>query len=282
MNNSERHTITNLFSKKSMMALMDEESNDKLKLLMTRHLHEDGLTLWEAFEHLYKRLVKEYRNEYVYKNAIAEKIVKGRHKMANVAYFTEFRVRKTIADCVVVNGCSTAYEIKTEFDTFYRLKHQLESYRQVFEKVNIVVPESKLSKLKKEVDDSIGILVLTDRYTFEEVQPSSIHTDLLKHDLVFDCLNKNEIFDIVLAHFGELPQVKPAFVRSECKKMFEALPKEVVNSEFKKALKQREHYGKHKETLSKFPNSLLSLICTSNFSEENYGIMLHSLKQQFS
>lgn len=67
MNNSERHTITNLFSKKSMMALMDEESNDKLKLLMARHLHEDGLTLWEAFEHLYKRLVKEYRNEYVYK-----------------------------------------------------------------------------------------------------------------------------------------------------------------------------------------------------------------------
>lgn len=265
-----------------MIALLEEETNDKLKLLIASHLQENGLTLSEAYEYLYKRLVKEYRNEYVYKNAIAEKIVKGRHKMANVAYFTEFRVRKSIADCVVVNGYSTAYEIKTEFDTFYRLKHQLQSYKQVFEKVNIVVPESKLLKLKKEVDDNIGILVLTDRYTFEEVQQSSIHTDSLQHDLVFGCLNKNEVFDIILTYFGELPQEKPAFVRNKCRKMFETLPKEVVNFEFKKALKQRENYSKNKETLSKFPNSLLSLICTSNFSKQNCGIMLNRLEQQLS
>lgn len=282
MNNSERHMITNLFSKKSLLALTNEDGNNKIKRLIPLYLIEQNFTVWEAFEYLYGKLVKEYRNEYVYKNAIVEKIVKGRHKMANIAYFTEFRIRKTIADCVVVNGFSTAYEIKTEFDSFYRLQNQVESYKQVFEKVNIVVPESKLAKLKREVDDSIGILVLTDRYTFETVQPSIIHTDLIRNEMVFDCLNKQEIFDIVLAHFGELPQVKPAFVRTECKKMFEALPKEVLNLEFKKALKQREQFSICKNTLTNFPNSLLSLMCTSNFSEQNHDIMLHNLKQQLS
>ncbi|MGN5107535.1 sce7726 family protein [Aeromonas hydrophila] len=282
MKNSERYLITKLFSKHSLQILAEEGGNHKIKELIHHHLSERSCTILEAFEFLYNKLFMEYRNEYVYKNAIAEKIVKGRHKMANISYFTEFRVRKTIADCVIVNGYSTAYEIKTEFDSFYRLQDQLESYKKVFEKVNIVVPESKVKKLKQEVSESIGIVVLTDRYTFESVQESDIHTECLQHDVVFDCLNKNEIFDIVLENFGSLPQAQPAFLRNKCKEMFNSLPKEIVSSEFKKALKQRRTLAKHKNELLKSPNSLLSLMCASNFSEKNYKIIFHNLEQQLS
>ncbi len=280
MNNLERHMITKLFSRQCLQTLAEKDGNSRIQELISNHVPEPTNTLWDAFECVYYKLLAEYRNEYVYKNAIAEKIVKGRHKMANVAYFTEFRVRKTIADCVVVNGSSTAYEIKTEFDSFYRLHNQLESYKQVFEKVNIVVPESKVEKLKRVVGKSVGIVVLTDRYTLVPVQRSDIYTDYMQHEVVFDCLNKKEIFDVVLTHFGELPQAKPAFLRNECKKMFKSLPKEVVSLEFKKALKQRKSLATHKSALLQFPNSLLSLVCTSNFSEQNYGIMLHNLNRQ--
>ena len=122
--------------------------------------------------------------------------------------------------------------------------------------------------------------MLTDRYTFEEVKQPEIHTDMLQVDKVFDCLNKKEIFDIVLTHFGGLPSVKPAFLRSECKKIFEVLPKEIVSTEFKKALKQREHSGRNKKHLFNVPSSLLSLMYTANFSEKRYETVLNKLKQK--
>lgn len=273
-------SITNLFSNKSLQILAEEGGIFKLKEYISIQPSEKSLTLGDVLEQAYRSLISNYRNEYVYKNAIAEKIVKGRHKLANIAFFTEFRVRRTIADVVLVNGHSSVYEIKTEFDSFARLKHQLQSYKQAFEYVNVVIPESKLDKLKKEIDENIGIIVLTEHYTLEKIRSSEIHTNLLQKDVVFDCLNKSEIFDIVLRHFGELPNAKPAFLRSECKKAFETLSKEVISLEFKNALKHRSVLASQKPILSKFPNSLLSLVCTSNFSEENYGMMLHNLSQR--
>ncbi|MGF1732143.1 sce7726 family protein [Photobacterium kasasachensis] len=282
MNISERILVSRLFSRKSMLMLAQEDGHKKIRDEILAPLGEEVETLRNAFDSIYSNLLSEYRNEYVYKNAIAEKIVKGRHRLANVSYFTEFRVRKVIADCVVVNGSSTAYEIKTEYDSFSRLINQINTYKQVFEVVNVVIPESKLDKLLPILPNDIGIVILTERYTFSDVQNSAIHTNSLDHDLVFDCLNKSEVFDIILRNFEELPDAKPAFVREACKEMFSYLSKDQACREFKLALKQRAAIEKNKKTLVGFPNSLLSLLCVSNFSDKSYGIMLHNLDQKLT
>ena len=78
------------------------------------------------------QLIKEYRNEYIFKNTIANKIIKGRHRLSNVTYINEFRVVNSICDVAIFNGTSSAYEIKTELDNFDRLENQLADYKKGF------------------------------------------------------------------------------------------------------------------------------------------------------
>ena len=97
------------------------------------------VTTWESFfEKTYSYLFNNYRNEYVYKNAIANKILLGRHSLNTSNLLTEFRVDKSKADIVILNGTSSVYEIKSEFDSFERLEEQIRSYRKVFGFINVI------------------------------------------------------------------------------------------------------------------------------------------------
>ncbi len=69
-----------------------------------------NITLKDFFETSYKELLKNYRNEYVFKNAIAQKILIGRHSVKSSLLFTEFRVETSKADVVIFNGTSHVYE----------------------------------------------------------------------------------------------------------------------------------------------------------------------------
>ncbi|WP_390899973.1 sce7726 family protein [Yersinia aleksiciae] len=61
------------------------------------------------------------------------------------------------------NGTSTAYEIKTELDSFDRLDSQLSSYQKVFEHVYIVIPPTKLKLAECSIPSNIGIIILTEK-----------------------------------------------------------------------------------------------------------------------
>lgn len=54
---------------------------------------------------------------------------------------SEFWVDMSKADSVVLNGTSTVYEIKTEFDNLSRLPQQLTDYSKVFDHINVVTHE---------------------------------------------------------------------------------------------------------------------------------------------
>ncbi|WP_253938870.1 sce7726 family protein [Dickeya dadantii] len=96
------------------------------------------ITFREFFEILFDSLRENYRNEYVYKSAIVNKIVFGRHSPRTSSSAIELPVNNSIVDVAVFNGYSTAYEIKTEYDTPKRLATQAFDYLDVFDKVYIV------------------------------------------------------------------------------------------------------------------------------------------------
>jgi len=52
-----------------------------VKELGLNDLASQNITLGELFEKSYQQLLKNYRNEYVFKNAIAQKILIGRHSI---------------------------------------------------------------------------------------------------------------------------------------------------------------------------------------------------------
>ena len=284
-NNADAKLLSLVFSKKVLRDLScgkgeSKKLNEIIKKTNILNLAEVS-NIYDVFELFYKVLVSQYRNEYVYKNAIASKIVKGRHRFANTSFYSEFRVRDSIADCVIANGTTTAYEIKTEYDSFQRLDKQLNSYRKAFDKIFVVVPESKLKSSIDNISSDVGILILSDKYTLSEFRKPESQIANLSHEIVFDCLHKKEYEEIILREFGGLPVTKPYLVRAECKKLFSSLTKEKAHQEFFNCLKNRRSSILRKRLALSVPSSLVSLAITLDFSQRQHERLVHSLQTPF-
>lgn len=83
---------------------------------------------------------------------------------------SEFRVGTNKADCVILNGKSVCYEVKTDFDTLIRLPEQLNSYSQVFDEVYVVSTLKHLKNVERICPDNIGIMILDEHLNFEFVK----------------------------------------------------------------------------------------------------------------
>src|SRR6266511_177891 len=61
-------------------------------------------TYAEFFEYCHGELWEHHRCEYVYKNALATKILLGRHSVRTTRFLSEFPVAECKADVVLING----------------------------------------------------------------------------------------------------------------------------------------------------------------------------------
>ena len=278
----EAQLISKAFSREVLYDVLHHQSSDKLhEILLKSNLLDSFVdsTYAEIFESLYDNLLKVYRSEYVYKNALASKIVVGKHKLAQISYFSEFKAWDAVADVVIVNGTTTVYEIKTEYDSFSRLSAQIATYEQIFDRVNVVVPESKVDSLISLIGKNVGIIVLTDSYTLSNFRDPLSNLDRLSHEKVFSCLRKKEYEEIIFRKFGELPVVKPVYVRRAALELFKTLKQDEIQQEFISCLKARKISDKTKEIVKNLPKSLSSLGLLSDFSNlgtETYIEVLNS------
>jgi hypothetical protein len=120
-------------------------------LLEIAAVHEkklpDFFTVLDVFELCFLELSKSYRAEYYFKNTVARKILFGIHSLNTATVIPEFRVGKNKADCVVLNGRSVCYEIKSSYDNLSRLPDQLASYKKIFDEVFVVTSHEHLEKV---------------------------------------------------------------------------------------------------------------------------------------
>lgn len=70
------------------------------------------VTMKKVLGKAYKHLMHNYRNEYIYKNHIANNLLLERHKLNEAVMLNELRVGASIADIVIINGTNTVYEVK--------------------------------------------------------------------------------------------------------------------------------------------------------------------------
>lgn len=240
--------------------------------------HVGSVADW--YQSAYKKLLSGFRNEYVYKNAIAEKVIRGRHKFSANCFFTsEFRVRGSIADVVIANGTTTAYEIKTEYDSFERLSGQLEDYAKVFEHVYVVIPEVKLIDWETKVPNEVGIIVLTENYTLRQCREPS--TNISKFDLVsmFSCFRRHEFVAAIQNQFGFVPGCRPVELKTKCRNLFLSLDKEQAHSEFVKALKSRRVRDEQIELLKEAPPALTSALLSLDMSLKEVMLLNRKLQE---
>ncbi|MBV5279597.1 MAG: sce7726 family protein [Campylobacteraceae bacterium] len=286
MQNENTAALSYLFTPSVLSEFFHNRQSSRLVNLFNEFNMLDRIyknsTLKDFFEDAYEQLLKSYRNEYVFKNAIAQKILIGRHSIKSSSLFTEMRVETSKADVVIFNGTSHVYEIKTDLDNFERLESQIKNYKKVFEYVNVVSVESKINDIKSLVDDTVGIIVLTDKYTLKTVRKPQSGLHCLDKEVIFSLLRKNEYLTIIKKINGAVPAVANTKIYSACKDLFIQLPIEIIHKEVLKTLKERKNHKNLVDTIKDFPGSLKIAILEANLSPKQQVDFLELLNQKIS
>lgn len=277
--------LARVFSPTILKELSSSGKSDKLSqilrelnLLKQISLEQDVASF---FNDVYNFLSKYYKNEYIYKNTIIKKILLGRHSLNTAYVINECRIGKSKADSVILNGTSTVYEIKSEYDTFLRLEQQLNDYKQAFEYIYIVVPTSTVEKLKNSLDDfNIGILQLNNNDSLTKIREAKSNKEYFNKSIIFDILNQREYKSIVHRYFKNIPMVPNTKTYSLYREYFNQLDIEIIHFETVKSLKLRGNNKFLKDFVLTVPDSLKALALQTNLTKKAKLNLLEVLKKE--
>jgi hypothetical protein len=133
--------------------------------------------LWEevkrAFGEKYTGVFDVYANQIIANSFINELLLKYYPCERTVKYalvnslknkhdtvLFEMPVLDSRVDVCRINGNSYAYEIKTEFDSFKRLKKQIDDYSRVYEYIFVVIPKNFYQAVVEIIPYFCGIRIL--------------------------------------------------------------------------------------------------------------------------
>ena len=282
--NKETGLLTRLFSS----AVIKELSINGHSPLASSILHESGfihkyvltIPLRVFFDQIYALLFQTYRSEYIYKNAIAQKILIGVHSLRTTSMLTEFRTGICKADVVLLNGTSAVYEIKSAYDSIERLKRQIAAYRQLFDNIHVITADSHLMRVREAVGSDIGLMVLTNRNTISTVQKPKSLKMAVQPSVIFDSLRKNEYQQIIKMHFGAIPNMPNTRMYQACHDLFCSFAPTVAHDAMVTVLKKRGNSRLLHEFIDSVPNSLkaASLSCKLTPAQQIYFLKLLDVK----
>jgi len=218
-----------------------------------------GVTLGEWFDSAFDHLTASYRSEYVYKNTLISKIVFGRHSPRSSSALVELPVGTSIVDVAVFNGNGTAYEIKTDLDSFARLANQLEDYARSFEHVYLVTSIGRMDAALREAPAWAGVLGLRRNGALTVGRPSLGGLDRFDQAASFELLRQGEAIDLLGREIGFVPDVAPGDLWHRCRELFLELPLSAAHAGLNAQLKKRGLAAKALTTSLGFPPSLRAL-----------------------
>lgn len=195
--------------------------------------------LSSIYDLIYDNVQKKYPNEYIYKNVLANKILLGTHSLNTSFMLTEVNVNNSKADCVIVNGTFTAYEIKTKYDNLDRLLKQLDDYKKVFDKIYVITDTDKVDKLTHLRDEGIGLLKLNANGSISTIFESKSNRDNVDLSCLFDILRRDEYLFIINKLTNEKIDVPNSEIYRYAKDIFVTLNKGKVYKEAVKIVKKR-------------------------------------------
>lgn len=258
LNKKNLKILSNLYSSTFLGYILNGSYKDYLSYILNSiyDINSSGLLLKNLLEQVYIIISEKYRCEYVYKNTITNSILSKRHALDSTIILNEFRVGSSKADLVVLNGTSTAYEIKTELDNLDRLESQLASYRKCFDKIFIVTYGDNIKKISSLVDKHIGLIIILDDLSIEMYKDSESNIDSISPEILFPSFRKHEYTSIIESEYGYVPDVPNTRIYDECKKLFSRLTPEKANTYMIQALKSRNINNCQTVLLENAPNAL--------------------------
>jgi len=224
-------------------------------------------TFGQFLDFVYSFLSFNYRNEYVYKNSIANEVLLKRHSLSNSTIINEFRVGRNKADVVILNGTSSVYEIKTDYDSFVRLDDQIKTYSQIFEFVNVITSPSTTKKIINFLPDNIGLFALQKDNSLSIIKEPKSNLENINLAVLFDSLHQCEYTEIIKSFYGYIPNVPNTVIFSECKTLFKSIPIEIAHQLTIEILKQRNK-SRHLSDFIKIAPKSLSAYAFSNANDD--------------
>ncbi len=229
---------------------------------------DDGSkTYLDYLNYAYRIIEKNYPNEYVYKNSFINEWLIKQLGQQNSKIYSEFRLGSTIADLVMFNGVSKVFEIKTEFDTVKRLDKQLESYKNVFNEVYLIVPYDKIDDYLG-IDNSIGIIsYLRGRQSNFVLEREAFRNFRINTQSLMNVLYSSEYKDIIQTYYKSLPIMNSFNQFKICSDLMQLIPIEDLNNLFVNKLKVRGEENIF-STKSHLAFNQLSLALKLNFEKQ--------------
>ncbi|NLZ94710.1 MAG: sce7726 family protein [Bacteroidales bacterium] len=237
-----------------------------------------NLALIKSF---YKELAKNYRCEYIYKNTVFNTILKKYGLLATLT-LNEFKVGKSIADLVLLNGTAKVYEIKTELDSLDKLDKQIEDYMKFADMVQIVADEVHIAQLQEAYDSStIGIIELNSKNKLITIKEAQTSAQFFDFNTLFKVLRKQEYLDLTLHNFDYIPDVPNTRIYRCCYELLSTVGIEKFQKQVVAKLKERSIQNP-KKLMSRETPKELKYICNSlDLNDEEYDVLYNFLKTDY-
>lgn len=260
-NAAQLSAFTRLFS----AAVFREMARKGRSGIFRRLIAETGLdsrcepesTVGDAFDLAFDVLkVAGQRDEYVYRAAVSHKILMGKHSLRTASILNEFRAGSCKADLVVLNGTATVYEIKSERDSLARLENQIENYKRVFAKVNVITSEAHIAGVLATAPPDVGVMCLSKRYQIKTVREAVDCPERVHPLTVLESLRATEAVAILKALGIPTPQVPNTQRHASLCALFADIDPATLHLEMVRTLKRTRNLAPLGDFLKELPTSL--------------------------
>lgn len=236
-------------------------------------------TVGDAFDSAFKILkVAGHRDEYVYRAAISHKVLMGTHSLRTASMLNEFRAGNCKADLVILNGTATVYEIKSERDSLARLANQVENYKRVFAKVNVIASEDHVEGVLAMVPDDVGVMCLTKRYQITTVREAIECPARICPVTVFESLRTAESMAILRAMGVTVPRVSNTQRHTVMRNLFAMLDPVALHVEMVRTLKRTRSLAPLSDLVDCLPESLQAAALSVSVRRADHPRLIEATK----
>lgn len=274
--------LTRLFS----AAVFREMAKKGRSGLFCRLCEESGVidrvrpyaTVGDAFESAFEILkVVGHRDEYIYRTAISQKILMGTHSLRTASMLNEFRAGSSKADLVILNGTATVYEIKSERDSLARLATQVENYKRVFAKVNVIASEMHLNGILETVPDDVGVMCLSKRYQITTIREAIDRPARICPVTVFESLRIAESIEILEAMGVMVPEVPNTQRHAMLRELFSTLEPVTLHMEMVRTLKRSRNLAPLGDLVDRLPKSLQAIALSVSVRRSDHSRLIDAI-----
>lgn len=237
---AEIRSLSRILSRSNLESIIFNKNARATKRSALKYLqNSEPDTYHEVLIKVYKELSNSYRNEYFYKNSLLNKLILKKYSLKDTVILDEFRIGKSIADLVLLNGEIRVFEVKTELDSLDKLGKQIDDYCRFTDSIYIVTCDKYISEITRNFPQ-VGIILLSDRNQLKTIRKPSFDKSHLEHKILFKALRKSEYLSLVDKCFSYIPDVPNTLIYKECLKLCETLSVQKFYNEVLLQLKKRQ------------------------------------------